>query len=69
MHANMTHNGQKTNLSLVSDANVNSSGQNEYSRNDVENMSEKLPKQFFKKYLLLHENECETYFDVRGGGK
>ena len=52
MHANMTHNGQKTNLSLISsDANVNSSGQNEYSRNDVENMSEKLPKQFLQKYL------------------
>ena len=53
MHANMTHNGQKTNLSLVSsDANVNSSGQNEYSRNDVENMSEKLPKQFYKNTFI-----------------
>ena len=68
MHANMTHNGQKTNLSLVSsDANVNSSGQNEYSRNDVEKNVREASKTIFTKIPLLHENECETYFDVRGG--
>lgn len=75
MHANMNYNGQKANSSIIfSDANTNSSCQNEYCSSELENVSsvsdsDKVSKLFLQKYLYYMKMSVKPILTLEAENK